>query len=107
MRVFVATDDSFLGQRAREILQHDGHDCEVSPLAPVDMAVSRLARSQAEMLLVGMTPNPDAGQQFLEAVTSSVNGPLLAVGPAGQSKVRLRALQAGADFFFDDAELEA
>ncbi len=107
MRVFVATDDPLLGQRAREVLQHDGHECELSPLVPVELTANRLARSQAEMLLVVMTPNPEAGQQLLEAVTTSVTGPLLAVGPAGQAKVRLRALQAGADFYIDDAELEA
>ncbi|HZU38596.1 MAG TPA: hypothetical protein VFA18_21905 [Gemmataceae bacterium] len=106
MRVFVASDDQLLSQRAREMLEQDGHECEVCPLVPVELAANRLARAQAEMLLVAMTPNPDAGQQLLEAVTNTVNGPMLAIGSAGQSKVRLRALQAGADFYLDDAELE-
>lgn len=107
MRVFLASDDPLLSQRIRLVLQHDGHDCEPSPLVPVDLAVNRLARTQAEMLVVVMSPNPDAGQQMLQAVMNSVSGPLLAVGPAGQAKVRLHALQAGADFYVDDAELEA
>jgi pilus assembly protein CpaE len=54
-----------------------------------------------------LSSSPDEAQALLQEIRGTCQGPLLAVGPASASKLRLRALQAGADHYVDDAELEA
>jgi len=107
MRTFVASDNDAVSQRAREVFLREGHECQISPIVPIELAVSRLTRAQPELVMVVLSSSPEEGQALLREARCITHGPLLAVGPASESKLRLRALQSGADHYLDDAELDA
>src|SRR5205085_1560606 len=59
-----------------------------------------------ELVAVVLAPDPESGLVALRRVRELVTGVVLAVGPAADPKLILRALNEGADHYIDDAELE-
>jgi pilus assembly protein CpaE len=60
-----------------------------------------------DLAMLVLSSDVESGLDLLRRLRPAVNGHLLAVGHAGNSKVILRALQHGADYFINHDELEA
>jgi pilus assembly protein CpaE len=65
----------------------------------------RLSQSKAGILVVVLTPEPEAALALLRAQRSPDIQRVLAVGPMTDPKLRLGALREGADQYLDEAEL--
>jgi pilus assembly protein CpaE len=72
----------------------------------MDRAESYLASARASRLFVVLSHVPDQVLAVLRKVRPLVAGPVLAVGPAHDSKLILRALNEGANYYIDEADLE-
>jgi pilus assembly protein CpaE len=75
-------------------------------LAPFDQAEEVLGSNPVDMLVLVLSPAPDAALEVIRKLRSRVFGPVLAVGQASESKLILRALHEGADHYLDEADLE-
>jgi pilus assembly protein CpaE len=74
-------------------------------MVPFDQADQSLARNTAELIVVVLSPGPQAGLDVLRKARARVTAPILAVGQVCEPKLILRALHEGADHFIDEAEL--
>jgi pilus assembly protein CpaE len=111
MRAFIASDDERVSYKVREILLRSGHDCPPAHVMPLEQITNRLAAVPAnlkpEVVLVGLSPDPDRGLDVLPVVRRATAAPVLAVGPTGSGKPIISALQKGAAGYIDETELEA
>jgi pilus assembly protein CpaE len=78
--------------------------------APAVVELERAESAQASLrgarLVFVLSPFPDLAVQVLERARQRANGPILAVGPTADSKLILRTLNAGANHYLDEADLE-
>ncbi len=108
MPSFIVADHGSTASRIREVLNFGGHDCPSAHVLPLDGAAGRLGReSTIDLVVVALMPDLERGLGLLPAVSRVAPGKILAVGPAADSKLVLRALRSGADDYVDSAELEA
>jgi pilus assembly protein CpaE len=107
MRTFVASDNDVLSLDLIEHLRGAGHDCQVSRVGPVDLVVSRLTQARPELLVVVLSPDPEAALTLLRTARGAISGRVLAIGPASEPKLLLRALREGADQYLDEADLRS
>lgn len=106
MRTFVASSNSELGHTIWEALLRAGHDGQVSGLTPKDAVVGRVAQQRPDLVAVAVSVETETALELLRDLRPAMAGRLLAVGPAGDPRLRLESLRAGADHYLDDALLE-
>jgi pilus assembly protein CpaE len=106
MRIFVASNNDLITAKLDEVVRSYGHECQISPLVPLDMAANRLAQANPEILIVVLSPQPEPALAFLKEPRNPEIQRVLAIGPVGEPKLRLGALREGADQFLDEAELK-
>jgi pilus assembly protein CpaE len=104
--VFVISDNETLGLRVREILNREGEDVPVSHVLPFDTAVGRLANESADLVVVLLPSDLDHVLSALAVLEGRVGARVVAVGPASDPKLMLRALRGGIDDYLDEADLE-
>src|SRR5262249_20731297 len=75
-------------------------------IADHDEAERLQANTQAEMIAVVLSPDPEQGLDTSRRMRRGTTGYVLAVGQASEPKLILRALHDGADHYLDEAELE-
>jgi pilus assembly protein CpaE len=108
MPAFIVADQGSIASRIGQVLNFGGHDCPSSHILPFDFAVSRLSRETAiDLLVVALGSDIERGLVVLSQVSRFAPGKVLAVGPALDSKLVLRALRSGADDYVDSAEMES
>ena len=128
MRCFVASDDVATAQQVGELLIQLGHECPASrvlrldqvaaaidaalraappPLPSKGAAVSGAAAPEgaAELVVVVFSPNPERALTVVQDLRRRVGTGILAVGPATDTKLVLRALREGASEYLDQADL--
>src|SRR5262249_33721594 len=109
MKVFLATDDEKQGAELRKILLREGLDCPVSSIARIRLAPQYLARSPADRIVVVLPDEPERLLDVLEWLgkLSRQNGErVVAIGPAADPKLVLRALRGAVDDYLDQTDLE-
>jgi pilus assembly protein CpaE len=105
MPSFIVADHAPTASRISELLKFGGQQAETLTTAD---AAGRLAReSSAELVIVAIGHEVERGLNVLRAASKLAPGKVLAVGPAADPKLILRALRGGADDYVDSAELEA
>ena len=108
MRTLVVSNDLVdpVSTRLRGVLRArvDGQGPAV---ASYDDIEKDLALAQPDLLVVVLSPDAERGLETLQRVRRATPACVLAVGETSESKLILRALQAGADHYLDQAELEA
>ncbi len=107
MQALVAGEQDAISGQIRQVLLREGHDCPVSHIVRLDLATDRLTALKIELAVVSLSPDPERALAVVSAIRSKMPGRLLVVGPAGDSKLVLRALRGGADDYIDEAELQA
>ena len=107
MQAFIVGDHEQTNARARQALLRAGHDCPAGHVLALDMAADGLPTAHPELLVVGLSPDPGRALGVLAAARSLGQGRVLVAGPAGDSRLVLQALRAGASDYLDEAELEA
>src|ERR1700732_3418532 len=105
MQFFVASNNATVNARLQEALDGQAHDCVVSALTPANEAANRLTRANADVLIVVLSPDPEPALALLRGNRSASVKRVLAIGPVSEPKLRLAALQEGADNYLDEAEL--
>jgi pilus assembly protein CpaE len=120
MRCFVASDDIMTANQVGELLIQLGHDCPVSRLLRLDQivpAIDASARAAAvpsqaaagngapEIIVVVLSPDPERGLKVVKELRGRIGIGILAVGPATDAKLVLRALREGASEYLDQADL--
>lgn len=93
-------------ERLGKLLHQSGSSTAgVVPLAEADVACQQ---AEAEVVIVHLTlEHLDGGLDAIRRARSVTAGHVLALGPATDPKLILRAMQVGADLFLDEAEPEA
>lgn len=120
MRCFVAGDDAALVAQVRELLIQLRHDCpesNTSPLANVMVNLMAPApgtptgqtiRFEGEAaVIVVMPPDIERSLAVVREIRQVSPARVLAVGPATDPKLLLRALREGAHEYLDQADLKA
>ena len=108
MPAFIVADQGSLASRISEVLKFGGLDCPSSHILSLDGAIGRLGREAAiDLVVVVLPPEIERGLGVVPTVSRLAPGKVLAVGPAGDSRLVLRALRSGADDYVDSAELES
>jgi pilus assembly protein CpaE len=108
--VFLATDDETQGAAARKVLLREGLDCPVANVVRVALAPQLLPRSPVDLIVV-MLPedyqNSLTVLDWLEKLPRTHGERVLAIGPAADPKMVLRALRGAVDDYLDQTDLEA
>jgi pilus assembly protein CpaE len=110
MKAFLASDDEAIGAELRRLLIREGMDCPVSHVVRLDLAPERLAQLPSDVVVVVLPEDPERSLGVLEWLEKAPrqNGErVLAVGPAADPKLVLRALRGAVDDYLDQADLEA
>lgn len=108
MPSFIVADHGPTASRIVEILKFGGHDCTSSNVLTLEGAAGRLGReAEVDLVVVALAPDFERTLGMLPMVARLAPGKVLAVGPASDSKLVLRALRGGADDYIDSGELEA
>jgi pilus assembly protein CpaE len=104
MQFFVASNNATVNAWLQEALDGQGHDCVISALTPASQVANRLTQANADVLIVVLSPDPAPALALLHGSRSPSVKRVLAIGPVGEPKLRLAALQEGADYL-DEAQL--
>ena len=73
---------------------------------PLEFAKQQVSRVKPDLVVVVLAPNPDAALTIPAELRGLVQGRILAVGPAADTRLVLRALRSGADDYVDEADLD-
>jgi pilus assembly protein CpaE len=110
--VFLISDGEALGLRVREILRAEGKSLPGSRTLSLDTAAFELAHETPGLVVVAVPADPERAVAAMSVIESfgktegRSGATVLAVGPASDPKMVLRALRGGIDDYVDEAELE-
>lgn len=106
MRVCVVSDNEQLTARVRQVVLRHGHDCPVGEVYALDLAPIHLEQHPAEVTVLVLSPDPERALAVMGELRGRTRRRVLAIGPAAEPKLILRALREGADQYLDEAEVE-
>jgi pilus assembly protein CpaE len=111
-QVFLISDGEAPGLRVREILRAEGEDVPSSRTLSLEGAGDTLAHETPGLVVVILPHDPEravAAMNVIEAfgkTEARAGATVLAVGPASDAKLVVRALRGGIDDYVDLAELD-
>jgi pilus assembly protein CpaE len=125
MRCFVAGDDIATAKQISELLVQLGHDCPASRVVRLDQivpaigvdsraaptalkaagSVAAASEGSPEIVVVVVFPDAERALAVVQDLRRRIEAPILAVGPATDTKLVLRALREGASEYIDQADL--
>src|SRR3954452_24987192 len=100
MNALLATDDEALGAAVRQILLREGLECPASSIVRIGLAPELLARSPVDLFILVLPDDPVRALEaleFLERLPRHEGMRALAIGPAADPKLVLRALRGSVD----------
>src|SRR5437016_2408907 len=74
MRFLIVSDHGVSSGKIRQALIRQGEDCPLSNLSTLDLAVQRTAESDAEIVFLVLSPNPEKAVGLLQQVRRTVKG---------------------------------
>jgi pilus assembly protein CpaE len=110
MKALLAGDQDAILAQIRQVLLRDGQDCPASHLVSLENAAERVAQIQPELVVVLLPQNPEQALNaldLLESMPRHLGERRLAVGPAADPKLVLRALRGLVDDYLDQSDIEA
>jgi pilus assembly protein CpaE len=111
--VFLISDGEGPSLRVREILRKNGEEVPASRVLPLDHAAVKLGRESPDIVIVVLPSEPERALLAMAVIEAfgkaegRARASVLAVGPASDTKLVLRALRGGIDDYLDEAEIEA
>jgi len=108
MNVLLVSDDEATGSEVRKALLRNGLDCPASNFVRAELAAQYLGKTQADLVVVVMPDDPERAISVLGALEKRSRREgmhVLAVGPASDPKMVLRALRGTVDDYLDVSEL--
>jgi pilus assembly protein CpaE len=110
MQAFVVCDDATLGRSIRQVLVSEGVDCPTSSLISFAQAGRRLTAEPPELIIAVLPDDPLRSVEALEVLSSIPHQKetlVIAIGPAADTKLVIRALRGVVDDYVDVDEMEA
>jgi pilus assembly protein CpaE len=107
MRALIVSDNPPVSVQVREVLLREGHDCPAGQVVAPHRAADQAGGLRPEVAVVVLSPNVEPMLDCLRGLRAAGPGRILAVGPAAEPKLILRALREGADQYLDEADLPA
>lgn len=106
MQAYVISDSESGSLKLRDLLRVAGHDCQVGRLTPLSQSTASLNQTKPEMVAVFLSPDPEPGLALIRTLRGAATGKILAIGPASEPKLLLRALREGAHQYLDETDLK-
>ncbi len=103
MQAYLVSDFPAGAEELRQCVLRAGFDCPANTVLTTDLVAARLPRD-ASLVVVHLSVNPERGLETLGQIRSLVPCPVLAVGPATDSKLVLRAMRTGVADFIDERD---
>ena len=110
MNVHLICEDESLGRSIREVLIHQRVDCPLSSLVGYAQAARRVATGPADLVIAVLPDDPLRSVEALELLGTLPRGEktvVIAIGPAADAKLVIRALRGVVDDYVDMAEMES
>lgn len=105
MRATIVSDNAKLDQEVTNILQRSGYNCRVTAPTPFSGVVEQLARDRPELIVVILSPEPEAPLAVLHALKGCAPGVVLAIGPVAMPKLPARTMREGVNHFVFEEDL--
>jgi pilus assembly protein CpaE len=109
MNVFLVSEDESLARSIREIMIREKVDCPISSMIPFGQVARQLAGAPADLIVAVLPDDPLLSVEALEllaAVPRSERTLVIAIGPAADAKLVIRALRGVVDDYLDVNDLE-
>jgi pilus assembly protein CpaE len=109
MNVFLISEDESIADSIRQILMREGVDCPISSQISFGQATRRLSTVAADLIVAVLPDDPLQSVEALDvlaAVARSDRTLVIAVGPAADAKLVIRALRGVVDDYVDLSDLE-
>lgn len=107
IQAIIVSDHDLATTQIREVLLHEGLECAPSNVLSLDFDADRLAQAHPGLVVLALSPNPERAIAVLGQLQLLAHCPVVAVGPAGDPRLILRALRAGAGDYADEKEVAA
>lgn len=110
MRTYLICEDESLGGSIRKILLRERVECPTSSLITYAQAAKRLAEGPADLVVAVLPDDPIKSVAALDLLTAVHRGEqtvVIAVGPAADAKLVIKALRGAVDDYVDMSEMEA
>jgi pilus assembly protein CpaE len=110
MKALLAADNEALAAAVRQVLLREGLDCPASEVVRIEVAPERLTGSPPDLFVLVLPDDPVwalGALELLEKMPRQEGTRVLAVGPAADPKMVLRALRGAVDDYLDRDDLEA
>jgi len=102
MLCLITGDHEALKSDVRDILVDNGLDCPTSNVVSLDIACDRAGRLSPALVVVVMPSDHELGLSVIRQIDNVLGCQILAIGPADDPKLILRAMQDGADEYLDE-----
>lgn len=106
MLVYIVSDQDTISSKIRQCINREGLECPGENLVSLDSASDLLNETKPDLVVIVLGTDPDRGLSVMAGLRSQVGSRILAVGPASDPKLVIRALRSGADDYIDIDDLE-
>ena len=110
MQAFLVCEDEQLGRSIQQVLLRERVDCPISSLISFGQAAQKLTGGPVDLVIAVLPEDPLRSVEALEFLASVPRGErtvVIAVGPAADAKLVIRALRGAVDDYVDQKELES
>jgi pilus assembly protein CpaE len=106
IRVLIIGDNALVNAQVQAAATRCGFECRHTDIAPLDVAAERAGSARRDFTILHMSADNGRALSVLGEIRNTVQGPIIAVGPANDPKYILRVLREGADEYVDEADIE-
>ncbi len=109
MQAYLVCEDEQLGRSIQKVLLRERVECPTSSLITFSQAARRLAGEPADLIIAVLPEDPSRSVEALELlgdVPRAERTVVIAVGPAADAKLVIRALRGVVDDYVDVKEME-
>lgn len=110
MKTFLVSEDELYARSIRQVMIHEGVECPLSSMLGYDQASRRLATEHADLIVAVLPVDPLRSVEALDVLGSIPRAEktlVIAVGPAADAKLVIRALRGVVDDYVDMSDMES